>query len=282
MMKRKVVSGVCVFAALVSLMTGTVLAASSVSNTQEITTSKDTVKSDSVITVGGQQMSISEAVEQKKVEITFKESTKNSFVDANVPDDVADDIINLNSAITDTTKTEEEKKTAIGLVLDQAVKSSSSEASEGIEISKLSMLTSIQELSFVDKTTGQVITDAKDVTLTWKAPLTNDMTVENVRVLHYSVAKGEWELIKPTAIDPVTGEITAFFTDLSPVAIVYVQEDVNGGSGSGSGDSAGSASSDSGTPSTGDSQNILFYAGALILAAACLAGLALSRSKKRA
>lgn len=301
-MKRKIVSGFMAAMATTVLMASAVMAAPSVSSTQEIITSTDTVKSDSVITVGGEALTVTEAVAQNKVEIKFHEPTSETFVNAGVAQEVVNEILSINN--------EPEKAQA---VLEAAIASTVVSEEDKVEASTLSMLTSVQELAFVDKATGEVIKDAKNVTLTWRAPITSNMNVDNVRVLHYSIAKGAWELIKPSAVNPLTGEITAFFTDLSPVAIVYVDEEkVNAGGetekptetpSNGNQDSqqtvtdntateengtvnsdtsATDESKDTGTSTvnTGDNNNIVLYV--VLAAAACCAvgGLVIMRKKR--
>lgn len=226
-MRRKMFSGaVSVFAA-VSLMTATVFAAPSVSSTQEIISSSDTIKSDSVITVGGKEMTINEAISTGEAKMEFNKVSKDTLSEAGVSEEVIDVISSLNEKLEQATTTEnsEEADKILLDILNQAVSIPSTTGStQEIKKENLSMLTSLQELSFVDKA-GNVIKDAKNVTVTWKAPITTGMTVDNIHVLHYSIAKGQWELITPEAVDAATGNITAFFSDLSPVSIVFIDQE---------------------------------------------------------
>lgn len=79
-------------------------------------------------------------------------------------------------------------------------------------------------LELVDPATGEVIKDAKNVTMTWEVPnLTENVGV--VRVLHFSTVRNVWKLLVPDSVDLNTKSITITFPDLSPVAVVYIPKD---------------------------------------------------------
>ena len=138
-----------------------------------------------------------------------------------------------------------------------------------IDTKSLSLLANIRDLSYKTNS-GEIVKDVKNVSVTWKAPLTSGMTVDNVRVLHFSCVSNQWELIKPNAVDSSAGTITAFFSDLSPVAIVYVNDN-NAGSGS---------TENNGSVQTGDASHVAVYTA--ILAGAALAVLVCVGKRKRA
>lgn len=97
-------------------------------------------------------------------------------------------------------------------------------AGDGVSLEHVDMLTNVQNLELVDPATGEVIKDAKNVTMTWEVPnLTANVGV--VRVLHYSTVRNVWELLVPDSVDLNTKSITVTFPDLSPVAVVYVPKD---------------------------------------------------------
>lgn len=95
---------------------------------------------------------------------------------------------------------------------------------DDIDVSALELLTSIQDLSIVDKETGEIAKDLKDVTLTWEVPNLKE-GIGEIRVLHYSMVRDVWELLKPEKIDYKEKAITQNFEDLSPVGVLYVPED---------------------------------------------------------
>ncbi|MGN0316812.1 MAG: hypothetical protein ACI4E1_02640 [Lachnospira sp.] len=260
-MTKKFISAIVTTVAAMTLFTATVFALPSVGETQEVTTSKDTVKSDAVVTVDGQQTTINDAIASNSIKLVFSSATTEELQAAGVDATAIKEITDLlNSSSAD----DMNKK------LDAILGKSSTESGDKIDKDTLSLLTKLQELSFKTDS-GDVVEGAKNVTVTWKAPITSDMNVDNVRVLHYSTVSG-WELIKPSAVDPATGSITAFFKDLSPVAIVYVDaENANGGSGS-------SGSSSDNNVATGDSSNVVIYV--TLLAVAAIAGVACVAKKK--
>lgn len=90
-----------------------------------------------------------------------------------------------------------------------------------IDTSALQLLTAVQDLSIIDKETGEVMKDARNVTITWEVPNLST-NVGEVRVLHYSTVRNVWELITPSDVDYANKAVTATFPDLSPVAVVYV------------------------------------------------------------
>lgn len=96
-----------------------------------------------------------------------------------------------------------------------------------IDTADLQLLTTIQDLSIIDKETGEIMKDAKNVTITWEVPNLTEKVGE-VRVLHYSTVRKVWELITPDSVDYATKTVTATFPDLSPVAVVYVPADKTG------------------------------------------------------
>ena len=92
---------------------------------------------------------------------------------------------------------------------------------DDIDVSKLEMLTQIQDLSIVDAKSGDIVKDAKDVTMTWEVTNLKE-GIGEVRVLHYSTTRNVWEVLKPEKVDFQQKAITQEFEDLSPVAVVYV------------------------------------------------------------
>lgn len=97
-------------------------------------------------------------------------------------------------------------------------------AGDGVTLENVDMLTNVQNLELIDPATGEVIKDAKNVTMTWEVPnLTANVGV--VRVLHFSTVRNVWELLIPDSVDLTNKTITVTFPDLSPVAVVYVSKD---------------------------------------------------------
>lgn len=95
---------------------------------------------------------------------------------------------------------------------------------DGVSLEHVNMLTNVQNLELIDPATGEVIKDAKNVTMTWEVPnITENVGV--IRVLHYSTVRNVWELLVPDAVDMASKSITVTFPDLSPVAVVYVPKD---------------------------------------------------------
>ncbi len=251
-MTKKLLSAAITAVAAITLMTATVFAAPSVGDTQEAISSNCT----SVVEVNGEQITVNEAVAKGLITQVFSRATAEELKKAGVQsEDTINDILAINGGASD-------KLTS---VLDSAVAKT---ADAKTDTKSLSLLTNIQELSYKTQS-GDIVTGAKDVTVTWKAPITSGMTVDNVRVLHYSSVSNQWELIKPDAVDPSTGSITAFFSDLSPVAIVYVNDN-NAGSGS---------TDNNGSVQTGDASHVAVYTA--ILAGAALAVLVCVVKRKR-
>lgn len=128
-------------------------------------------------------------------------------------------------------------------------------------VSSFQLLTEIQDLSIVDKTTGVPIEGLEYVTLTWEVPnLTSYM--KNVRVLHYSTVRGVWEILKPDQVDYENKAITQTFEDLSPVAVLYTLDD-------------GADTS----PGTGDGTRGIYYVAAGILALIVCVAVLVSRKR---
>ena len=127
----------------------------------------------------------------------------------------------------------------------------------GIKLEELEVLTQVQDLTLIDKTTGQPMKDAKDVTITWEVP-NLVKGIGDVKVLHYSVVRNVWELLTPSNIDFATNSITQYFKDLSPVAVVYVPSTSN------------TTSSQTDKPKTSDTSMILPIAGVCIVSGALI------------
>ena len=137
-----------------------------------------------------------------------------SFVEAGVPAEIISEINVIN-----------EDPSKITEILKEAVN-----VSDGaIQAEDLKLLTEVQDLSLIDQTTGEIIKDAKNVTITWEVVNLVEGMGE-LRVLHYSTVRNVWELITPDQVDYVNKAITATFPDLSPVAVVYVPADKGNGS----------------------------------------------------
>ena len=81
-----------------------------------------------------------------------------------------------------------------------------------------------EDLSIVDAKSGDIVKDAKDVTMTWEVTNLKE-GIGEVRVLHYSTTRNVWEVLKPEKVDFQQKAITQEFEDLSPVAVVYVPAD---------------------------------------------------------
>lgn len=79
-----------------------------------------------------------------------------------------------------------------------------------------SAVTRFFELSAIN---GGWINEAGNHVVTFGVPaLTNSMS--DVRLIHYSVARGKWEAITPADVDYASKQITAEFKDLSPVIVI--------------------------------------------------------------
>ena len=242
-MTKKLLSAAITAVAAITLMTATVFAAPSVSDTQEVISSDST----SEVTVNGKTVTVNDAVASGDIKLVFSSATEA---------ELNNDILSINGGDLD-------KLTS---VLNSAVAKT---ADAKIDTKSLSLLANIRDLSYKTNS-GEIVKDVKNVSVTWKAPLTSGMTVDNVRVLHFSCVSNQWELIKPNAVDSSAGTITAFFSDLSPVAIVYVNDN-NAGSGS---------TENNGSVQTGDASHVAVYTA--ILAGAALAVLVCVGKRKRA
>ncbi|WP_049945472.1 LPXTG cell wall anchor domain-containing protein [Candidatus Stoquefichus massiliensis] len=124
------------------------------------------------------------------------------------------------------------------------------------KLEQLEVLTQVQDLTLIDKTTGEPMKDVKNVTVTWEVPnLVKGLG--DIRVLHFSTVRNVWEILTPSEIDYATNSITQFFKDLSPVAVVYVP--------SAGGDTTGSKTD---KPQTADTNMILPIAAVCVLSGA--------------
>ena len=95
---------------------------------------------------------------------------------------------------------------------------------DDIDVEKLELLSQIQDLSIIDQRTGEIAKDLENVTLTWEVPSLTE-GIGEIRVLHFSMTRDVWEILKPEKIDFEEHAITQNFKDLSPVAVVYVPAD---------------------------------------------------------
>lgn len=93
-----------------------------------------------------------------------------------------------------------------------------------LDLAEYKMLNEIQDLSVINKSTNTIIPKQKNVTVTWEVPNLID-TLKEVKVLHYSTIRNVWEVLTPKAIDFNNKTITQDFPDLSPVAILYKEND---------------------------------------------------------
>ena len=203
-MTKKLLSAAITAVAAITLMTATVFAAPSVSDTQEVISSDST----SEVTVNGKTVTVNDAVSSGDIKLVFSSATEAELNKVGVQSSTINDILSINGGDLD-------KLTS---VLNSAVAKT---ADAKIDTKSLSLLANIRDLSYKTNS-GEIVKDVKNVSVTWKAPLTSGMTVDNVRVLHFSCVSNQWELIKPNAVDSSAGTITAFFSDLSPVAIVNI------------------------------------------------------------
>lgn len=146
---------------------------------------------------------------------------------------------------------------------------------DGITLEHVSMLTSVQNLELRDKD-GNVIKDAKDVTMTWEVPnLSEEVGV--VRVLHYSTVRNVWELLVPESVDYANKTITVNFPDLSPVAVVYVPKDKLKDIEKVSNYKDGSIPNKG--PNTGDESNMMVWIGLIVLSGLAIAGVSFKKMK---
>ena len=88
-----------------------------------------------------------------------------------------------------------------------------------LDISDAVFLTEFKEL-YVEKDGERI--DARNVEVTWEVPSLNP-DLGSIYVLHYSVNREVYEVIVPKEIDYDNHLITAFFEDLSPVAVFYIK-----------------------------------------------------------
>ena len=93
-----------------------------------------------------------------------------------------------------------------------------------IDLDEYKMLNEIQDLSVINKSTNTIVPKQKNVTVTWEVPNLIE-TLKEVRVLHYSTIRNVWEILTPKTIDFKNKTITQDFPDLSPVAILYKEND---------------------------------------------------------
>ena len=102
------------------------------------------------------------------------------------------------------------------------------------EIEKKSPITKIFDLHDVDG--GQMVNNKHVVTL-YIPTLTESCS--DVKVLHYSVADGKWEILKESSANTAKRTVTVVTDDLSPIAIFAT---VKSGSGSGQSPATGTES----------------------------------------
>lgn len=91
-----------------------------------------------------------------------------------------------------------------------------------VDLNTYQLLTTIQNLSIGNVSTGEVLNNPQDVQITWIVPeLAKNM--EGIKMLHYSTNRNMLEIIDVNAedIDFDNHTITQHFDDLSPVAIIY-------------------------------------------------------------
>lgn len=138
------------------------------------------------------------------------------------------------------------------------------------DVKAAKLLTEPQDLSILGPD-GEIIKDAKNVTITWEVPNLTEGLGE-VRVLHYSTVRDVWEVLKPEDVNFADKSITQLFPDLSPVAVIYTDKDGD----SAKAETAGTDASAEKAPKTGDNSPVLFYA---VLAGGAL--LLIAGSKKR-
>lgn len=238
-MRSKMIKGLAASLAAVLLMSTAVFAAGSVTFNGDIETGS--------VLIDGQPMD--------------KDTHKVVFEDEKaVPDDVAK---TMDAEVV--TKIDEinEEPAKVSEVLTEAQVA----AGDTIDVSKLQMLTKIQDLSVRLVSDSSLVADAKNVTVTWEVPNLAEGLGE-VRVLHYSTHRNLWEILKPDSVDYAGKAITQTFEDLSPVAVVYVPAE--GGTTTGSTDNV----------KTGDTSNMALYV--VIAAAAVVVISALAIAKKKA
>ena len=122
----------------------------------------------------------------------FEDMSKATGLDSNVSD--------LISEINAGTKT-----------LDDLAKAAPEIASD---LEGKSLITSFEDLVAIN---GAPTTDVKGIKISVPA-LTSGMS--DVAIVHYSTARSTWEVITPDSVDLENKEVTASFTDLSPVAVI--------------------------------------------------------------
>lgn len=136
------------------------------------------------------------------------------------------------------------------------------------ELQGKTLVTKFFDLTPVD---GGVKTEDGKYKVTFTVPNLTE-SLKNVKLLHYSTVRNVWEVITPSDVNYTNKQITAEFTDLSPVAVIAEKI----------GTAADSTTSTSGTaPKTGVSSDWGLYAGAsvLLLGAAVVV---LGRNRRRA
>ncbi|MGN1405938.1 MAG: hypothetical protein ACI4WM_06680, partial [Erysipelotrichaceae bacterium] len=90
-----------------------------------------------------------------------------------------------------------------------------------LDISKAVLLADFKDL-YVEKDGIRI--EATNVEATWEVPSINE-ELGSIYILHYSNVRDVYELIVPKEIDYDNHLITAFFEDLSPVAVFYIEDD---------------------------------------------------------
>lgn len=126
---------------------------------------------------------------------------------------------------------------------------------EGKKIEDFKLLSEFSNLVVRDAE-GKILENAKNVTVTWTVP--NLTANADVLVLHYSVARDVWETIVPKSVDVTNGTVTAFFEDLSPVAVIHIPK-------------ADPDKPGPNVPDSGDATNMALYAGVGVAALAVVA-----------
>ena len=160
-MTKKLLSAAITAVAAITLMTATVFAAPSVSDTQEVISSDST----SEVTVNGKTVTVNDAVASGDIKLVFSSATEAELNKVGVQSSTINDILSINGGDLD-------KLTS---VLNSAVAKT---ADAKIDTKSLSLLANIRDLSYKTNS-GEIVKDVKNVSVTWKAPLTSGMTVDN-------------------------------------------------------------------------------------------------------
>lgn len=236
-MKMKALKGIAAMLVAVMAMSTAVFAAPSV-------TINGSVAQDSVTMDG---------VDSSTVELRFEEV----------------DTTNLDAAVAEQIQAIAAEPSAVSNVIAEAT------VAEGdtIDTSKLQLLTQIQDLNIRDLETGELVTEATNVKVTWEVPNLTE-GIGEVRVLHYSTVRGAWEILVPDSVDYANKAITQTFADLSPVAVVYVpaaEDTTTAGSSTETGTTEGAQ--------TSDSMQTVLYAVIAVAAVVLIAVLVVSKKK---